>query len=513
MPTVIRVRKPSSTGPALFDVPDRVVALGAAAVSLLVFVVVSHSVVDDGYISLSYIRNVAFHLHWGLVPSETANTATSPLNTILAAALTVILRNPLWGVGALFVITNTALAVAFVRLTRTTGLPSWSGVAGAVLVLFNPLLLSSIALESSLAAALLVLLVLAAAEERPVLFGMCTGFLALTRPELPIFSLILFLGHRRLWRDTAKVLASTAAVAIPWWLWSWLVLGSAVPETFLIKTTVGSWGAWTFTNGPLLYWQRYPTATALSFLPGIISLVALGIWLLSRVWPAARSRPASRLTPFGLLGLGGVLHYLAYSRVGVPPFHWYYAPSIAALTIFGAAALGAAFTSGPTPSLRGGGLRSAGTRAFAAAAVIVVGGSSIAYLFRELPWQEAAITTNWARPADYERIGKDLRRIVRDDTVQSPGEIGAFAYFCRCTIVDDLADPGRAWALIERRRARATSLGRWLIDLNYRHAHRQTPREADYVMWLVDGVEPAVASWPVSSKWKAPGKSLILTKP
>ena len=59
---------------------------------LVLFLLVKDSLTDDAYITLAYAKNLALHLHWGLIPQEVSNTATSPLNLIVLAALTAATR-------------------------------------------------------------------------------------------------------------------------------------------------------------------------------------------------------------------------------------------------------------------------------------------------------------------------------------------------------------------------------------------------------------------------------------
>ena len=76
-----------------------------------------------------------------------------------------------------------------------------------------------------------------------------------------------------------------------------------------------------------------------SFGPALLGLAALLVWAVLRI-----RRPSSslrRLDVLAPLGLGGVLHYLAYSLLAVPPYHWYYGPSLTALTVFFVGALAA----------------------------------------------------------------------------------------------------------------------------------------------------------------------------
>ncbi|MDN5860892.1 MAG: hypothetical protein L0H84_19985, partial [Pseudonocardia sp.] len=91
--------RPSTAGLAgriALPVATAIAAAGA-------FLLVHDALIDDAYITMSYARNVAFHLHWGLIPDEVANSATSPLNVLLLAAITVVVRDPVVAVGVLFV--------------------------------------------------------------------------------------------------------------------------------------------------------------------------------------------------------------------------------------------------------------------------------------------------------------------------------------------------------------------------------------------------------------------------
>ena len=65
-------------------------AVPGALVAAAVFYVAHRGLVDDAYITLSYARNVAEHLHWGMIPAEESNTATSPLNVMMLAVATWI---------------------------------------------------------------------------------------------------------------------------------------------------------------------------------------------------------------------------------------------------------------------------------------------------------------------------------------------------------------------------------------------------------------------------------------
>jgi hypothetical protein len=87
-----------------------------------VFLLVSRSLIDDAYITTAYARNLAFHLHWGMIADETANSATSPHNVIALGAITAVVRDGVVAVGVLFVGSAVLAARWLAELAADTGL-------------------------------------------------------------------------------------------------------------------------------------------------------------------------------------------------------------------------------------------------------------------------------------------------------------------------------------------------------------------------------------------------------
>src|SRR4051812_46773911 len=87
-----------------------VLSAATAVVAAVMYWVVHRSLIDDAFITLVYARNVAFHFHWGLIPERTANSATSPLNVLVIAAMTSVVRNPLLALGFVYVGANALFA-------------------------------------------------------------------------------------------------------------------------------------------------------------------------------------------------------------------------------------------------------------------------------------------------------------------------------------------------------------------------------------------------------------------
>ena len=434
-----------------------------ACVSAAVFLLARPHLVDDTFITLAYARNLAFHGHWGLLADATSNSATSPANVLALAALTFVVRDAVFAAGVLYVLCQVALVLALRRLG--TALPRWFPALAFAALTVNPLLLSSIGLEVALGAAVLGWVTVFAVERRPLAFGLSAGALALVRLDLLIFAVVLGFSLR-----SGRAVLGAALVAVPWFAFSWVVLGAAVPDTFVIKTLQGAqrtWGDWTFANGPLFYARTAPWATVLSFLP----LAALPL--------ALRRSPALR--PFALLALGGVLYHGMYVLLTVPPYHWYYGPGITAATLFACA-------------------WAASSRITTGAVLALVAASVVAYAAPGLPRKFAPLTSNYASTAKYAEIGRDLHALAGSRVVGSAGEIGVLAYTCECAIVDVFADRGLLPAAIDARGAG----DRWVraaLRVDYAFFDFDVrPRRPDLVLRRLPSPPPdALAHWTIDA--------------
>jgi hypothetical protein len=460
--------------------------VGVAVAATAVFLLASRALIDDAYITMAYARNLAFHLHWGMIADETANSATSPLNVIVLGAITAVVRDAVVAVGVLFVVAAVLAARWLAELAADTGLPRLLPVVAVGSLLVNPLLLSTVGLEPYLTAALFAGLLRYGVARRSVAFGVVAGLTVLARPDTAVVVIVVALVLRPGW---ARAIGAALAVTLPWYVVSWFVLGSALPDTLVMK--VGdSWSAYGFWNGPLLYLAVYPAATVLAFLPVLVGLAVLVGLLAVRL--RAEWAPWQRAVVAA--GLGAVGHYGAYCLLHTAPYHWYYAPLIVGTTLCAAIV-----------AVR------------ARWAVVAAAGLACAALVVDLqhgvPWARAPISTNWATAAEYERMGADLHRIVGTGAVESPGEIGTLAYYCDCAIVDAFSDRGRVIGAIEARE-QAGGLGAALLRLNYAHLNRdQQPRPVDYRM-RYQARMPAAGpqQWPVDHWVDGPGRIVLLPR-
>jgi hypothetical protein len=446
---------------------------------------------------MTYARNLAFDLHWGLIEGETANSATSPLNVLLLGAITAVVRDPVVAVGVLFVITAVVMARWLGGLAQHLALSRATPWIAAAMLLASPLLLSTVGLESYLVVAAVVGLLRYGAAGRPVAFGIVAGLAVLTRPDLAVVVVVTALGFSGIRRRLVRAALVAVAVAAPWHLWSWFVLGSAVPDTLLVKAGQGAWSGFGFGTGPLMYLDAFPVAAAVSFAPLVLG--ATGFLVVLAAWLAGRREPVQGAA--AVAALAAVAHWVAYSALGTPPYHWYYAPLITGMSVC-------------TALLAGRALAARGTAEVAMAAVPVVLAVAMAAtdLLHGVPWSRTAMGSNWASPAEYERIGRELPPLVGDAAVESPGEIGTMAYYCGCVIVDAFSDRGRMIDMIEDREARGGLLVRTFIRLNYLHLDRsEEPRPVAFrLQWRENPPFDAIHWWPTRHWAEGPGRMLLL---
>jgi hypothetical protein len=260
----------------------RCAALGGLGAAVL-FLAAHRVLIDDAYITLDYARSLAQHGQWALAPGHPANTATSPLNVLLLAGLIVLSGAPVVSVGILLIASLVATGAALSAICARLGRSQWLAAIAVSLLVVNPLLISTIGLETYLGIALVATLGAAVVARRPVATGAVCGLLVLTRPDLAAFAAAALIAviatspTRTRARHVAQVMGVAGVVALPWFVASWWWLGSAVPDTLLFKTSE-VWAGNSFAVGLWHYRLAYPLAVALSVLPAALGLVVLAVW-------------------------------------------------------------------------------------------------------------------------------------------------------------------------------------------------------------------------------------------
>ncbi|MGC7100313.1 hypothetical protein ACPZ19_37000 [Amycolatopsis lurida] len=488
----------------------------AVVATAALFLVVKDSLTDDAYITLAYAKNLAVHGEWGLIAGEHANSATSPLNILLLALATLLTRifgdpHPVIALGLVTVAAGAVIGWAWMRLVAALRLPSFAGVLGILVVLLNPFVLSAVGLEVLLIPAALILLTLFAVEGRPVWFGAIAGLAVMIRLDLVVFVLILAFSAAAIRRKLVKAVLSAVAVAGPWYLFSWIAFGSAVPDTLVIKQLQGGlFGEWSFFTGPVMYFTGRKIVTAVAFAPALAGLFVLVSWFMVRFavrWEKVEGgreghKEIVKIGPLAALGAGGVVYYGVYTLMGVGPYHWYFVAPIVSLSMSGVAILAfwlarsreqERLESRP-PALA---LGLVGLALLGNIAVVAKPG---------VPWESPLIFGNWASAPDYARVGKALGERLGGATVSSPGEIGTLAYYCDCKIVDEFSDRGRVVDKVEKRIAEANPITSFALRVNYFFFDRSIkPEPIQYELRYASGPAVGPDSWTVHSAAKGVG--------
>jgi hypothetical protein len=438
-------------------------ALVALAVVLEVAVLwaIHDAIVDDGYISLDYARTLALHGEWGAIPGIPADSATSPLNVMALAAVTVIVRSPMTALWVVSIANAAALGVGLLRLGQSWRVGDRLAWIAVPLLVLNPVIASSTGLETAMTVTLLVWLLDAGARGTWRRFGWLSGAGVVLRPDLVIVIAVCWLLHPALRRPSAlRAIVGTAwraaLVGLPWYVFSWLYFGSAIPDTLVVKRDQ-SWGR--FDVG---LWRRYdhwyPWAIAsvtIAAAVGLLVLLALSASRWTRFRPVALSVAAC--------GLAGLAYYLAYTRLHVPPYFWYYGIPLAALTIvaaFGVSAVTTELTRSPRVRLDAGRVAATAAGAALVAPMLVAWGTGLA---QHAPLRQAPVHGNWALPYQYRQIGDDLaRRLPPGAVVRSAGEFGTILYYCHCTLIDRLDQRGLIMTELL-----SAEHGSWPMRLNY----------------------------------------------
>jgi hypothetical protein len=449
------------------------------------------SYIDDAFIQFAYARNLVEHGTWGLLPGHRANTATSPLNVLLTAGAAVMTGSVTSGAALLAGLELFLLLAVLRRASRTlTGGALFGSIAFAGLAA-NPLLVSTLGLETLLFTLAVALAALAFAERKWMALGLALAFATLARPDGIFVALACLLWMPGGFAARARVLATWLVVVVPWHAAAWVALGSAIPDTFFIKVHQNNWGPrMTFVRGPLLYGEAFPLATL-----GAFALALFAPFVFVERAPGVR-RTAGMLLTYGALHFGG------YALLGVPPYHWYYVHQVIAVALVGA--LGAWSFARHERTTVGRRAAVVIACALALAPLVLIAGA------RGFPLREVPIHTNWGTHEQYREVGRWLEQHVEAGSgIRVAAEIGTVAFYAGRHLSNEFSE-GSLAAAIARRRAGDRALFRTLLQANFRwRSDPKMPRPA-YALRHVP-VERSgdvvgrdiVKSWHTSTAWSA----------
>jgi hypothetical protein len=447
----------------------------------------ANALTDDTFITLQYVKTLLTTGTWGFMPGYVTNAVTSPLNVFLLSFAGFLLGPT---VNAILWLSACILALTVFLLARCSGYLFATEVFGymaAGALIFNPLLISTLGLESILFVNLYVLSTYLYLTNRWSLLAVALGLITITRFDGILFfivTLLLIPTFRLLIKFVAMYLLSIA----PWYIFSWVYLGSFVPDTLFIKTVQRAWGNWDFLNGLDLYYRVY----RLEIIFSILLLPLLFLLFNKKV----RNLPAVRF-----LLLTGVAHFAGYSILKVPPYFWYYVPEITALGLIGSFSLGRLFQQDTSNKWRGTGLQGIAT------ILIILQAFGMFYILMKngFPIKEMPIHTNWATHEQYKEIGQWLKNHDNEGTILVDGEIGTIGYYCDCELSSFFSD--RRWLeQYVHKKISGNGIKSSLYKVNFLFLDKDTQfPDPDYLLKAIPNGKinnPAgLMQWQTSTKW------------
>ncbi|GAB3656192.1 hypothetical protein GCM10027596_10100 [Nocardioides korecus] len=480
---------PASAGPVVL----------AALLGLVTMVALHDALVEDTYITLGYARGLFERGEWGLLPGVPSNTMTSPLNALLLGGLSYLTRDPIGALWVVAVVNPALCAWGLLRLGRSWGVGTRLAWLGVPLLFTDPFLMGTIGMETLLAVTVLVWLVVTAREGAPVRYGVLAGVAVLLRPDLVVPVAVVWLltpaVRRPLLRSVLVTGVIAAVVCLPWFAWSWVHLGSAIPDTLAMKGGSRFARVSPFWSG---LWNRFGRVYPDGVRPALWVLGA-GLVAVLAAPLLGRWRRVPWLPPL-TLAAAGLAYYLAFIALDVPPFFWYYGLTVASATITLAWAL-AVLAGSPSASRRVLGV------VLAVAVAAVVAAPSAYFWGRSVARQgpvlsEGPVIGNWATTPQYRALGLDLARMPKV-AIHSGGEFGEILYYCRCEFVDRFDSRFIVRQALERQRASS-----WLMGQNYRfyrpEDYRRIPTEYGLHYERRDP-GPGVKTWKVHTPIRGTG--------
>jgi hypothetical protein len=270
---------------------------------------------DDPFITYRYAENLIRGLGFVYNPGERILSTTTPLFTLLLAALGLISPHfPVWAnlIGAFSL---AAGGLLLWDLASSWGAPL-VGWAGLLLYPTFPLLLTTLGSETPIYLALCLGAFAFYARGQLIGAALCAGLAVLARPDGVLVALLLagdtLLRLRRPvpWRAVALF----AGILLAWVAFAWAYFGSPLPVTLAAKQQQGAMAvSQLFAPGffTILRWYArlpYVVEAGLSATGLVFAARRARAWSLFLAWP--------------------FLYFAAYSVLGVSRYFWYYAPLV-----------------------------------------------------------------------------------------------------------------------------------------------------------------------------------------
>ncbi len=438
---------PPSSRPA-----HRVVCLlwcGVALIALIARLLPEPRTIDDAFITFRYSRNLVAGLGFVYNPGARTLGTTTPLYTLLMAAIGGLTGSSLYPWFALYVnaLADALNAVLLARLAyRASGHLALGGVVGLVLALHPQSVTFAIGgMETSVSILWMLAAVSAYLARRERWMAIFAALGVLTRIDALLWAAPLFahqlITHWRSARERSTFQrvpwpnwALFVAVLLPWYLFSWAYFGTLLSNSLHAKQLA-------YSVQPLQALTRLLQQIATPFCDFTafgVAGIAVGIVLypaLATVGTLYATRRTPRLLPFLLYPL---LYVVVFSVANPLIFRWYLVPPLPAYFLaigLGITALAEAFaTQLERPKLVMGALLVVGS----IWAVMLLNGWT---LHPDHVPNRPAPQMAWHKiELNYQRVGEQLRDEygVTEQTWVAAGDIGAIGYYSRARILDTI---------------------------------------------------------------------------
>lgn len=473
-----------------------------------------NSLIDDAMITAQYARNLSESGTWGLFSGVLSNTATSPMNVLVLTLFSLVTPGVVYALLVACWVEFALLAFGLWMLSRELYHNSIFYFFTLSGLLFNPLMVSTIGLETYLYVLFFVYTVVFFLRGRFHFSAAFSGLLTLTRPDGIILFLVLLIFLPFYERHAGREMVESycikrtfgrllsfgsvyAAIMLPWFLYSWVRLGSFVPETLFIKMGQ-KWGDLFFYNGLKAYWNHYPFAMGMTVYPVLFML-------LIPFMPMNR-KPRYFL---GICALFAALYYTGYSILRVPPYHWYYGPVVSSLILLGGLGL-----SGFYERFKSGRMRMAG---ILSGLIPMAGFLYFPFHAGQCVLEEVPIHTNWASHAAYKEVGEWLQdNIPEEQSIRLQAELGTLLFYSNLKLVDYFSTEENLVRVMEESESKS-GLGRTLGVINFFWwKPKGVPNRFAYELKCYPYASTnildtgTIKTWRLSSSW-IPESTLILT--
>jgi 4-amino-4-deoxy-L-arabinose transferase-like glycosyltransferase len=308
-------------------VPHGLILLGLASAALILTLLAPAQVTDDAYITYRYVRNITAGDGFVYNRGERVLGTTTPLYTLLLAALTYVVPHSDIIQLSLMVnaICDALSTIVLFQLCHWISRNKWAALVAAVLFACFPfrLAIARTGMETPFFVLTILTSIYMYILERPSLSAAIAGLAALVRPEGG-FLVAIILAHlsvsrrRPPWKESAVI----ASVLLPWFLFSTWYFGSPVPNSVIAKArayvmlsrleffpiAVRFWG------GSPFWGQQTVPRLVYALLNGVF-LVSLYLLVLRLDW-----RSGSKAVVFWLYPVVFVLAF-AFANPFIMPWH------------------------------------------------------------------------------------------------------------------------------------------------------------------------------------------------